>query len=347
MRECVAPGNIPYSAVTQPEPLPFSQGGQRSSTLAVQITRVSPKAINVEPAACLVYCRVIETGRNWSTCLPLGRMVFRIPGCVYRARREKAQDYNSVEKDTSSMPNSMTGYGRHAADTELGEITWELRSVNHRYLELAIRMPEELRALEPRVRECIAARVNRGKLDIALKLRAGQGSEAVMRVDPGVLDGLNQAIRQVREHVDDVAPVDPVRLLQWPGVVASGGEDRDGLTEQVIAALNAAIDDFLAARTREGDKTAMLLRDRAEQIRERVATVRQCRPQVVARQKERLLAKLANSISSTIRHASNRNSSMPRSASISMRNSTGWTTISANSTRHCHARARSGDVWIS
>ena len=191
------------------------------------------------------------------------------------------------------MPNSMTGYGRHATDTEIGEITWELRSVNHRYLELAIRMPEELRALEPRVRECIGKRVNRGKLDVALKLRAGLGSEAVMRVDSAVLDSLNQAIQQVRQHVDDVAAVDPVRLLQWPGVVATGGDDKEALAERVIAALEAAIDDFLASRMREGEKTAKLLRDRAGQIAEHVATVRRARSEVVQRQKDRLLAKLA------------------------------------------------------
>ena len=187
---------------------------------------------------------------------------------------------------------SMTAYGRHAVDTEYGELSWELRSVNHRYLEAMVRMPEEVRVLEPQVRSVLGKRLHRGKIEANFRLRANTESHAAIKVNVDTLSALSAAIDTVNATLSTVGSADPIRILQWPGVVASDSEDQEPLQALVMTALDAALDDFIAAREREGEKTADLLRTRAVEIGKLVSVVREARPAVVARQKEKLLNKL-------------------------------------------------------
>lgn len=188
---------------------------------------------------------------------------------------------------------SMTAYGRHTHDSEYGELTWELRSVNHRYLEVMVRMPEELRVLEPQVRAVLAKRLSRGKVEANFRLRASAESQATMMINSDTLSALSAAIDQVNATLSRVGEADPIRVLQWPGVVATDADDQEPLQALVMRALDTALDDFLAAREREGEKTAELLRSRGADIGKLVDTVRKARPAVVARQKDKLMNKLA------------------------------------------------------
>lgn len=188
---------------------------------------------------------------------------------------------------------SMTAYGRHTIDSEFGELSWELRSVNHRYLEAMVRMPEDLRVLEPQVRAVIGKRLHRGKIEANLRLRANTESQASLQVNADTLNALAAAIEQVNTRLSAVGPADPIKVLQWPGVVAGESDNQEPLQQLVMTALDAALDDFIAAREREGEKTADLLRTRATEIGKLVEVVRQARPAVVSRQKEKLLNKLS------------------------------------------------------
>lgn len=188
---------------------------------------------------------------------------------------------------------SMTAYGRHAIDTEYGELSWELRSVNHRYLEATVRMPEDLRVLEPQVRTVLGKRLHRGKIEANFRLRANTESHAAIRINTDTLTALSAAIDQVNATLSSAGSADPIRILQWPGVVASDSEDQEPLQALVMTTLDAALDDFIAAREREGEKTADLLRSRAADIGALVDVVRLARPAVVARQKEKLMNKLS------------------------------------------------------
>ena len=190
------------------------------------------------------------------------------------------------------MPKSMTGFGRHSTDTSFGELTWEIRSVNHRYLEVQLRLPDDFRAHDVAIREAIASRVNRGKVDASLRLRANSESVSDIEIDSGALSALTSAIAAVKQAIPDSAPINPLEVLYWPGVTARQADLTEDKSREVMACLSTALDDFLATRDREGEKTAEMLSHRAAQIRERVNDVKLCRPAVVQRQQEKLKSKL-------------------------------------------------------
>lgn len=190
------------------------------------------------------------------------------------------------------MLKSMTGFGRNAVDTDSGELLWELRSVNHRYLEVSLRMPEELRGLESTVRERIAKQLSRGKVEATLRLRASERTLAGLKLDKQALESLAGALQQVRDVIPETAAVDPLRVIQMPGVVATANDQQDVLAQHAMACLDIAIDDLVATRAREGEKTTQMLLERTEKIAVHLEQLKQHRPLVVARQREKLLAKL-------------------------------------------------------
>ena len=190
------------------------------------------------------------------------------------------------------MPRSITGFGRSSTDTPFGELSWEIRSVNHRYLEVSLRLPDEFRSFEVVIRDAIAAKVHRGKIDASLRLRANSESLSDIQVDATTLAALKTAIEAVTQAIPNTAPVSPLDVLNWPGVTARQADPSEDKSKVLMASLQTTLEDFLATREREGDKTATMLFDRATQIRQRVEDVKTCRPGVVERQREKLLAKL-------------------------------------------------------
>jgi len=191
------------------------------------------------------------------------------------------------------MLKSMTGFGRNAVETEFGKLSWELRSVNHRYLEMTLRIPEDLRTLEPRVRAQITKKLGRGKVEATLKYRASQSSVANFVLDGDALTSLAGAIKQVHEAIPQSAGVDPLQVIQWPGVMSSNANQQDETTRKAMECLDVALDDLVATREREGEKTADMLRTRCEKIGSHIDLLRQHRPAVVERQREKLVAKLS------------------------------------------------------
>jgi len=191
------------------------------------------------------------------------------------------------------MLNSMTGFGRKALDTASGELLWELRSVNHRYLEINVRMPDELRALETSVRTQIGNKLSRGKVEATLKFRANSRAVAGLTLDADALASLAKAIEKVSVAIPQSSGVDPLKVIQWPGVMALNETQQDETARQAISCLNDALDDLVATRQREGEKTAQMLLERVGKISSHIDSLRQHRPAVVARQREKLIAKLA------------------------------------------------------
>ena len=188
---------------------------------------------------------------------------------------------------------SMTGYGRNSVETEFGELLWELRSVNHRYLEISLRLPDELRALEPVIREKLAKRLSRGKVEAVLKVRASGRAVEGLAIDTDALASLAATLDQVSNVIPGAVPVDPLKVIQWPGIVVSSPDQHDVMAKQALTALDGAIQDLIDTRQREGDKTALMLAERAAKITEHIDHLRQHRPAVVAKQREKLVAKLA------------------------------------------------------
>jgi uncharacterized protein (TIGR00255 family) len=187
----------------------------------------------------------------------------------------------------------MTAFARESATGELGELTWELRSVNHRFLEVFVRLPEDLRALDPAVRERVNARLGRGKLDCALRFSAVPGAGTSLALNLPYLRQLLAAGEEVAHLLGRPAEADAFDLLRWPGVVQERDMDLGPVREQALALLDAALDAMVVVREREGERLAALIRERCERLLVSVARVRERMPQVMEEVRRRILDRLA------------------------------------------------------
>jgi uncharacterized protein (TIGR00255 family) len=191
------------------------------------------------------------------------------------------------------MIKSMTAFAREASSDDLGELVWELRSVNHRFLEPHLRLPEELRALEPTVRERLAARLQRGKVDCNLRYVPAVGAAGSLRVNRTYVTQLVAAATEVGEMVGQPVKPSPLDLLRWPGVLLEQDRDLDAVATGALKLLERAIDTLLATRTREGERLAVLLQERCDRLQEVVAGVRARMPLVIEGVRRRLADRLA------------------------------------------------------
>ena len=191
------------------------------------------------------------------------------------------------------MPiRSMTAFASGERSTDWGTLGCELRAVNHRFLEVGVRLPDELRASEPALRERIAARLSRGKVDLAMRLRTNASGDA-LQVDDAVVERLGDLARRVDGRFPGMR-VDFAQLLQLPGVLQSRAVDPEALQAAALALLDAVLDDFVAAREREGAKLAAVIVERADAIAAIAAEVRVLVPQIRAGQRQKLEARLAD-----------------------------------------------------
>ena len=187
---------------------------------------------------------------------------------------------------------SMTAFASGESTTPWGTLACELRSVNHRFLEIATRLPDDLRALEPALRERIGARITRGKVDVAMRFRAVEGGGA-LRVDRERLAELARLSRELEADFPGLR-TDFSQLLQIPGVVKGEGIDTAALHADALALLDRVLDEFVAAREREGAKLAQAIVDRLDGIATIRDTVRECIPAIREGQRTRLEARLAD-----------------------------------------------------
>ncbi len=191
------------------------------------------------------------------------------------------------------MIRSMTAFARSEYRGDEGELIWELRSVNHRYLEVFVRLPEDLRALEPRVRERLGARLARGKLDCQLRYRPGSGAARELRLNRPLVEALLAAVTELGRMTGGVEIPPPMDLMVWPGVLEEVPRDLSPTQTRAMALLEAALDELVATREREGARMAEVIRDRCRAMRERVRMVQRRLPQVLAEVRERLERRLA------------------------------------------------------
>ncbi|MBK1700260.1 YicC/YloC family endoribonuclease [Thiococcus pfennigii] len=191
------------------------------------------------------------------------------------------------------MIKSMTAFSREVGTGEAGELVWEVRSVNHRFLEPSIRLPEDLRRLEPAVRERLGVRLQRGKVDCQLRYVARPGALGSLRVNHHLLAQLVAAADEVAQAVGTPATPHAYDLLRWPGVLEESQQDLDAVMTEALALLESTLDGLVAAREREGARLGELLRERCDHLDEQVALVRRRLPEVLAQARQRLLDRLA------------------------------------------------------
>ncbi|MGX5731012.1 YicC/YloC family endoribonuclease [Pseudoxanthomonas beigongshangi] len=189
------------------------------------------------------------------------------------------------------MIRSMTAFAAVERATSGGTLTGELRAVNHRFLELGTRLPEELRALEPALRERVSARVSRGKLDFTLRLRAPEG-EGTLQINPALVGQLSELALDLHARFP-VLRTEFTGLLQFPGVLQGKAVDQAALQAEALALVDAVVDQFVAAREREGQKLVAAILERVDAIAARAAEVRELLPLIRAGQRQKLETRLA------------------------------------------------------
>lgn len=189
------------------------------------------------------------------------------------------------------MIRSMTAYARRETKGEWGTAAWELRSVNQRYLETYIRLPEQFRGLEPVIRERIRNRLTRGKIECNLRFDADPSAQSALVLNEKLAIQLVQAANWVKMQSDE-GEINPVDILRWPGVMSAEEQDLDAISAELLKALDAALDDFIASRETEGAALKSLIEQRLEGVSNEVTKVRAQMPDVLKWQRERLVTKL-------------------------------------------------------
>lgn len=189
------------------------------------------------------------------------------------------------------MIRSMTAYARREIKGNWGSAAWELRSVNQRYLETYIRLPEQFRSLEPVVRERLRTRLTRGKIECNLRFELDPSAQSSMFLNEKLAKQLVEAANWVKMQSDE-GEINPLEVLRWPGVMSAAEQDLDVISTELMAALELAIDDFIDAREREGNALKAMIEQRLEGVSAEVAKVRQQMPEILQWQRERLVSKL-------------------------------------------------------
>ncbi len=190
------------------------------------------------------------------------------------------------------MPYSMTGFARQTHQAQWGDISCEIRSVNHRYLEPSIRLPELLRASETTIRDCLRKQLNRGKVEVNVQLNLLSQAQQTFSIDRDVLGSLSQAINETRIDYPDIAAVDPLKLLQWPGVLQQTQLDTEAIENAAEQLIQTTLSALIEHRKREGNELQQLIEERLEQINDLVKRTREHMPSILAVQRDKLRQRL-------------------------------------------------------
>lgn len=191
------------------------------------------------------------------------------------------------------MIRSMTGFARRERQGPWGTLVCELRTVNHRYLETSLRLPEELKALDNDVRQAVTAALRRGKVDANLYLKSAAGTQRSLELDAQLLDELVARVEQVRGQLKYPAPVSPIDVLRWPGVVREAEVDIKPVLAAALELVQEALNELNDTRLREGQRIRELLLARCSTMRTQVQAVRARLPEVSRRMRERIVERIA------------------------------------------------------
>jgi len=188
----------------------------------------------------------------------------------------------------------MTAFARREEQTEQGDLTWEIRSVNHRYLETSLRLDERFRPLEMKIKKLFADKLSRGKVDASLRFRTPEDQQSSLNID-------HDLAKSIIGHCDDLAllttrpaPVDMLKILQWPGVLQADSLDQEALNKSVLASVSEAIDELIASRETEGAALQEMISQRCVEINKIAIDVRERMPDILEQQRNRLAERVAD-----------------------------------------------------
>ncbi len=190
------------------------------------------------------------------------------------------------------MISSMTAFAREEYRGDLGNMSWEIRSVNHRYQEVYLRLPEELRVLETAVRELLNSRLSRGKLDVTLKFKPGENAETPLRINQRLVEQILVAEQDLADRYPLDNALDTRDLLRWPGVLEEQEQDYTPVKQQAMQLLETAVDSLIDNRLREGERLGEIILQRCRSLHTEVNRVRELMPEVLDGVRNRIRERL-------------------------------------------------------
>jgi len=186
----------------------------------------------------------------------------------------------------------MTGFARQSAESDLGTLSWEMRAVNHRYLEVQFRLPEELRPKEHVFKQMIGAALKRGKVDCALHFQRPGGRQGDLQIDTALVGQIGKHAAEVSSKLDNAAAVNPLDVLRWPGVIIESEIDAEPLFVAASALLEQALQALQDMRASEGERIAAMIESRCTDIAAIAASVRDRMPEVLAAARARQVERI-------------------------------------------------------
>jgi len=188
----------------------------------------------------------------------------------------------------------MTAFARREEQTEQGALTWEIRSVNHRYLETSLRLDERFRPLEMKMKKQFSDKLARGKVDASLRYKAPEDQQSALNID-------QELAKSIIGHCDDLAllttrpaPVEMLKVLQWPGVLQANSLDQEALNKTVMSSLSLAIDELIETRETEGAALQEMIDQRCVEINNIAIDIRERMPEILEQQRTRLAERVAD-----------------------------------------------------
>ena len=192
------------------------------------------------------------------------------------------------------MPRSMTGFARRETKLPWGTAVWEIRSVNHRYLEPSFRLPEDFREIEPNLRDAMRKSLQRGKVEASLSIQWEQEGETELGINLSRVAQLAKAAQQINGLLGaTAAPINALDILKYPGVIQKQELDREAVQSAVLELFDSALEGLIEHRSREGNELEQLIVQRLDAVSAQVVKVRARMPEILAAQREKLQIKLA------------------------------------------------------
>lgn len=192
------------------------------------------------------------------------------------------------------MPRSMTGFARREIKLPWGTLVWEIRSVNHRYLEPSFRLHEDFREIEPQLRDAVRKALQRGKIEASLQVQWEQETENELGVNELRATQITRAAQQINQYLGaSAAPLSALDILRWPGVIQKKELNREELHQAALQLFDQALAGLIEHRSREGTELEQLILQRLNTVSEQVVKVRQLMPAILAAQREKLQTKIA------------------------------------------------------
>jgi len=187
----------------------------------------------------------------------------------------------------------MTAFARREAQTPQGDLTWEIRSVNHRYLETSLRLDECFRPLEIQIKKLFSDKLGRGKIDASLRFKPASQQRSNLNIDHDLAKSLITQCEQLAALTKNPAPMDMLALLQWPAILQANELDQKTLNQSALTSLEQAIDELIIMRETEGGALQTMIAQRCDEINTIAIDVRTRMPDIIEQQRQRLLDRVA------------------------------------------------------